>query len=584
MLAKINSVNLEKFYQRTYGDQLPTRLGSVVVAAIFTTYLGVWPWTWAALWGTCYFAGELTLIGWWGKVQPKLESYDETYVAKIQNQLVALTAAIVTIAAIPFFITPFLSHEAKIFGIIVSFTMIMVIVDQHNLHKSMFFFTGPAAIATLIANLFSLGSGISAWIFAFLGICLVANARALQVANAKVFLEMIKLQVEAEAANHTKSQFLATMSHEIRTPLNGVIGMVQVMQRDNLPQLQRERLEVIGRSGETLLAILNDVLDLSKIEAGKLELEQLDFELELLALGVHAVFKPVADSKGLDFALEVDAQAQGTYRGDPVRLRQILFNLISNAVKFTSAGSVKVRISAEAGRVRIAVTDTGIGLSPDHIDRLFDKFVQADSSTTRRFGGTGLGLSICRELCRAMGGEIAAQSEAGSGSCFTVDLPLARVEGGCVAPLPDETPMSMLEGKPVRILAAEDNEVNQLVLKTVLRQVDLDPVIVGNGAEAVAAWEQGDWDVILMDVQMPVMDGVAATRHIRRREAETGRQPTPIIAITANAMAHQEESYLAAGMDGFVAKPIEITHLFAAISAAMQCDVDNAAASASASA
>ena len=371
----------------------------------------------------------------------------------------------------------------------------------------------------------------------------------------------------ADAANLAKSEFLATMSHEIRTPLNGVLGMVQAMQRDELPSHQRERLGVIGQSGEMLLAILNDILDLSKIEAGKLELDEADFDLAGLALGVQGAFMALARSKGLDFSFEVAGEAAGAYRGDALRVRQVLHNLISNAVKFTSVGTVAVRVESMEGGVRFLVSDTGVGISGDQIERLFDKFVQADSSTTRQYGGTGLGLAICRALCAAMSGRIWASSEVGAGSCFTVELPLARARGGAdvAAAAPPPAPS---DERPLRILAAEDNAVNQLVLKTLLGQVGIEPVLVGNGQEAVAAWEAGDWDVILMDVQMPVMDGVAATRQIRRLEAQSGRAATPIIALTANALRHQVEGYLAAGVDGVVAKPIQIAQLFDAIAAA----------------
>ncbi|HEY2660625.1 MAG TPA: ATP-binding protein [Caulobacteraceae bacterium] len=382
----------------------------------------------------------------------------------------------------------------------------------------------------------------------------------------------------ADAANRAKSEFLATMSHEIRTPLNGVLGMVQAMAREPLSSGQRERLQVIGQSGEMLLAILNDMLDLSKIEAGKLALEEADFDLEALALSLQATFKPLADGKGLDFSVEVAAEAVGTYRGDPLRARQILFNLISNAVKFTVAGSVQVRIGLADAGLQFSVTDTGIGMSPDQIERLFDKFVQADSSTTRQFGGTGLGLAICRELCAAMAGEIQAESKVGCGSRFTVRLPLTRVGDAGVAMLAGADAPYASEERSLRILAAEDNEVNQLVLKTLLSQVGLEPVLVCNGEEAVTAWEQGEWDLILMDAQMPVMDGITATRQIRRREAGTGRTPTPIIALTANAMSHQVEAYLAAGMNGFVAKPIQIAQLFEVIAALAQDEAPGEAA------
>ena len=387
---------------------------------------------------------------------------------------------------------------------------------------------------------------------------------------------LVRAKEDAEAANRAKSTFLATMSHEIRTPLNGVLGMAQAMAADNdLSEVQRDRLDVIRQSGETLLAILNDVLDLSKIEAGKLELEEAAFDIAELARGAHAAFTAIANKKGLSFDLAVERAAQGVYLGDSTRVRQILYNLVSNALKFTEQGEVRVVVSRVGEALRLSVSDTGIGIAPDRLANLFQKFEQADASTTRRYGGTGLGLAICRELAGLMGGTIEATSVEGKGATFIVTLPLQRVGASAPLPAPPSSPAEdaeMGDGLTLRVLAAEDNTVNQLVLTTLLTQIGIDPVIVGNGAEAVEAWAREPWDVILMDIQMPEMDGPTATGVIRARETSEGRRRTPIIALTANAMAHQVAEYAAAGMDGFVAKPIEVGRLFEALQQAIGTD------------
>jgi len=373
-------------------------------------------------------------------------------------------------------------------------------------------------------------------------------------------------EVAAESANAAKSTFLATMSHEIRTPLNGVLGMAQAMAGDELSERQRDRLSVVHRSGEALLAILNDVLDLSKIEAGKLELEHMEFELAEVARGAYSAFTALANKKGLSFALDIE-RARGRYLGDPTRLRQILYNLISNALKFTEQGEIRVTARRDGEVLTISVRDTGVGIPPESLSKLFAKFDQLDSSTTRRFGGTGLGLAICRELAQLMSGEIGVESELGLGSTFTLRLPLPWVGEekavGSVIEAAGEQPEIAL-----RVLAAEDNAVNQLVLKTLLHQMGVDPTVVDNGQLAVEAWEAEAWDVILMDIQMPVMDGLTAAALIRQRERALGREPVPIVALTANAMSHQVEQYITAGMNGHVAKPIQAAELFEALTRA----------------
>jgi signal transduction histidine kinase/CheY-like chemotaxis protein len=371
------------------------------------------------------------------------------------------------------------------------------------------------------------------------------------------------------AANRAKSDFLTVMSHELRTPLNGVLGMAQAMEGDPLDPLQRDRLKVIRDSGAALMDLLNDLLDLSRIEAGKLELEITPVDVEAVVRSAHGAFAALAERKALAFDLWVEPGARGRYLGDGGRIRQIVCNLVSNAIKFTPHGRVGVRLYPTEQGLACDVSDTGVGIARDRVGALFDKFVQADTSITREFGGAGLGLAICRELARAMGGEVSVKSTPGKGSLFTIDLPLARVR---MQAEQDKQLLSLRAACPdapqsLRILAAEDNAVNQLVLSTLLGQFGLEPKIVQNGAEAIAAWKAQDWDVILMDIQMPVLDGLAASRRIRAVEAETGRDPTPIIALTANTMAHQVDSCHAAGMDAVISKPLKAAQLFAALAA-----------------
>jgi len=392
--------------------------------------------------------------------------------------------------------------------------------------------------------------------------------------------EAREARAAAEAANAAKSIFLATMSHEIRTPLNGVLGMAQAMEADALPATQRGRLSVIRESGEALLAILNDVLDLSKIEAGRLDLEEIEFDLDDLVRGAHAAFTALANKKSLSFCLRIKPSARGAYRGDPARIRQILYNLISNSLKFTEQGEIRVEVSRTRGSVRFAVADTGVGIAADQLPNLFAKFTQADSSTTRRFGGSGLGLAICRELAGLMGGSIEVESQPGVGSRFVLSLALPRVTL-CADTAMAPTPAAVLSSPPaggLRVLAAEDNSVNQLVLRTLLHQIGVEPHLVSDGAQAVEAWRGATWDLILMDVQMPRLDGIGATRAIRRLEARLGRGRTPIVALSANVMAHQVAGYLAAGMDGHVGKPIDARKLFAALTAAIDANVADGAA------
>ncbi|WP_310539166.1 ATP-binding protein [Phenylobacterium sp.] len=380
--------------------------------------------------------------------------------------------------------------------------------------------------------------------------------------------EMLRARTLADAANTAKSAFLANVSHEIRTPLNGILGMAQVMGRGELSAENRAHLEIIRRSGETLMATLNDVLDFSKIEAGKMTLEDVDFDLREAIEAACKPFELLAMQKDLEFRLFFDPAAEGVWKGDALRLRQVMGNLMSNAVKFTQRGGVVVQVARVADGVAISITDSGIGIPAERQAELFTKFSQADASVTRRFGGTGLGLAISRDLVGLMGGDLSLESEPGRGTSFSLRLPIAMLG-------PPTFSASGLADEPqelqaaVRILAAEDNPTNRLVLQALLEPLGAELIQVASGEEAVTAWEGESFDVVLMDIQMPGIGGVEAVRQIRRRERETGRGRIPIVALTANVMMHQVADYRAAGMDDYVAKPISFERLYEALMEAL---------------
>ncbi len=387
-------------------------------------------------------------------------------------------------------------------------------------------------------------------------------------AEKSVSIAMADARDRAEAANRAKSDFLANMSHEIRTPLNGVLGMAQVMAGDELSAKQAERLGVIRESGATLLAILNDLLDLAKVQAGKMELERTEADVAGVARGLAAAFEGSAAERDITLDIEVGADVEGQWMVDGLRLRQILANLVSNAIKFTHEGGVHLQLSTASEGLRFDVTDSGIGIEADRVESLFEKFVQADGSTTRRYGGTGLGLAICQELVSLMDGTIAVSSTPGQGSVFTVLIPSEKTAD--VAPVSVLHEPAAAPSRPLRILAAEDNPTNQLVLRSILSAIDCEADIVSNGREAVAAAQDGGYDLILMDIQMPEMNGLDATGAIRRHEAATGAARVPILALTANVMAHQVDNYLVRGFDDCVAKPIQVEDLYRAIDGALK--------------
>jgi len=377
---------------------------------------------------------------------------------------------------------------------------------------------------------------------------------------------------QAEAASLAKSQFLANMSHEIRTPMNGILGMSEILLvADHGEQDRRDFVQTIHSSAKTLLTILNDILDISKMEAGKLEISPHPFCPEQLVQDVHALFSSAARGKSLDFKLELNGDMTSDYMGDAVRIRQVLCNLVSNAIKFTSHGEVRLVCAIKpdgesAGQhlLKFSVQDSGIGMNRKEMDKLFQNFSQADDSITRRFGGTGLGLSICRQLCTLMGGEIGVESEVGKGSAFwfTVRVGAVNQEGRKPAKvIPLFRDQAVCRPDACRILVADDNAVNLKVIGTLLARLGYRHDMVNDGQQALSALADAQYDLVFMDFHMPVMDGVQATRELRKREASEGLQRIPVIALSAATFKDEQDKCFDAGMDDFLAKPVTLTAL-----------------------
>ena len=390
------------------------------------------------------------------------------------------------------------------------------------------------------------------------------KGRELELAAQAVELE--RARVQAEAASEAKSVFLANMSHEIRTPLNGVLAMSDVLCRSGLPERERALAAVVRSSAETLEHLVSEILDLARIEAGMIALETEPFHLGDAVRTVVAAAQAKADEKKLAVNLFVDPAADGAVLGDATRVKQILTNLLSNAVKFTARGRIDVNVAViEQNRFRVSVADTGIGFDPAHKARLFRRFEQVDAGITRQFGGSGLGLAICEQLTSAMGGIIDCEASPGGGATFRVDLPLraASMEAGDALAEPEPG------GEGVLVLVVDDHAVNRQVADLILRQTGVETVMAEDGEQAVAAVQEVGPDLVLMDIQMPRMDGFSAVRAIRAWERKTGGPRTPILMLSANALPQHVEEGRKAGADGHLTKPITADRLLAQVFSAL---------------
>jgi len=508
--------------------------------------------------------------------------FDPTPIASLRRaRLFAMFVSSVVWTAMPVFYWSTGNHAFQLLSVVLLATFI--IIAQSNSFKSLLatlaFGTLPAIVLLALPTfagpflgfqLFSVAAGLLLAL-AYLALDVkqnVSNAKALRDSQ----IEQGVQTEQANAANRAKTTFLAMMSHELRTPMNGVLGMAHALTQTSLDSRQASHVDMLIRSGDGLMTILNDILDISKIEAGKLELESIVFDLHELGQRVQDLWSEAASAKGVRLVYDLAAATPQWVTGDPTRLRQIMVNLVSNALKFTSEGEVRLSVrplyavSANA-TLEIAVSDTGLGMTADQQAKLFQSFTQADISTTRKFGGTGLGLAICKQLATLMEGNISVESHAGQGSIFRVELELKVA----TAPLEEALQVVTVDIAGLHILVVDDNAINQAVARAILESVGATVVAAGDGLDALELLQTEAFDAVLMDVHMPRMGGLEALACLRAGEA--GRSDMPVIALTADAMTGVESELLALGFDAVEPKPIKPANLICSIAQVCSSEV-----------
>lgn len=551
--------------------QAPAR--AAICIMVFATGLTAIPFPAMLAWAAAFASGDITL---WFATDPRNQARRPVLFRSLRLLATAVSSsAWATVGALWWFSPG--DHTKAVAVALLGGTLIYVVRGCHRSLVQMIAAGAPPA--TVLLYLSFTGATLTETVGLFGSLMLVLVYAASSGANAwkshreleKATLALVEKQREAEAASLAKSEFLANMSHEIRTPLNGVLAMAHVLEKADLPPREKEAAALICASGEMLERLLSDILDIAKVEAGQLEIEAVPFHAGELTRNAGRLCRAKAEEKGVRLTVAVDPAADRVWLGDAIRVRQVILNLLSNAVKFTDAGDVHLRLELDdEGRLRFIVSDTGVGFETSFRDRLFDRFQQADGSITRRFGGSGLGLAICKQLADMMGGLLDCDSTPGQGSefRFTLALPPAD-EATAAAPTAADDPAGSALAPALRLLIADDHPTNRKVVEIILAGAGIQITAVDNGLEAVRAHGLGGYDLILMDMQMPVMDGLTATAEIRAAEARLGALRTPIVMLTANALPEHVRAGRQAGADGHLTKPITPASLFAAINEAL---------------